>query len=102
MVQCFALEEGTYQLSYRYACEQIADNPTFRLRGYVRSGTAWLYDGTISVTLTQRIIFEDHKREVHRFSVTGDMLTMVFITGTSNTDGHRGIDVWDVVLRRIE
>ena len=102
MVQFFLLEEGTYEIEYDYICETYSDNPSLRIMEYAPNGTGWLYYRYTQIDTIWRIDNLSYKTELKRFSVPSNVMTGIWLTGPSISVGRRGVDVWDVVLKKVD
>ena len=102
MVQFFLLEEGTYEIEYDYLCETYSDNPILRIMEFVPNGTGWVYYSYKSINPIWRIDNLSYKTELKRFSVPSNVMTGIWLSGASISAGRQGVDVWDVVLKKID
>ena len=102
MVQFFLLDAGIYDISYSYICETYSDNAVTYVSFYEPNGNGgWIYKSNSSTSLIWRYDEGSYKTECKRFTVPEGTMTGITISGI-NTDGRRGIDVWNVVLKKVD
>ena len=102
MVQFFLLDAGTYDISYSYICETYSDNAFTYVSFYEPDGNGgWIFKSYSSTSLIWRYDEGSYKTEYKRITIPEGAMTGITISGM-NVDGRRGIDVWDVVLKKVD
>ena len=102
MVQFFLLDAGTYDISYSYICETYSDNAFLYFSFYEPDGNGgWIFKFDSPLSLIWRYDEGSYKTEYKRITIPEGVITGITISGM-NADGRRGIDVWDVVLKKVD
>ena len=101
MTQFFNLEEGQYSLSYDYLCERPSDDAFIVIIQYNVIDDGWIYSSQTERMLIYRDVYDNYKSESWMFNVPPNVMTGIIITG-QNANNRRGIDVWNVVLKKVD
>ena len=103
MYQFFILESGTYEISYNYICQTPSDVAEFYAHDlyYDDSVGGWLFKSQLAKQLSFREVHDEFKSEGYVFEIADDAMVGMTVTGINKVD-HREIDVWNVVLKKVD
>ena len=100
MTQFFALEEGMYELSFDCMCENSDSYGRCLVIAYNPDGALWVYGGHIAPMSENKKDYGEYKSREVTFMVAANQMTAIQISG-DHKNGNRNIDVWNVVLKKV-